>query len=210
MDSEETNPSDNGNNRFEEKKKKRRAELLDAALSVIREKGFNETRVKDITEKAGTAVGNFYRYFESKEAIFEALITQFYEIIKEKVELLAQEQIPSFKSVKRLFREYVDIFLENQTIALVFIEQLGGINEKYTQMKFDFIDNVTSVTESIISRIVKEGIARIQNPMLTARAWTGTLLESFRWWVRHGQDMITADEWVDNVTNFLIKGTVAK
>ena len=43
----------------------RRKELLDAALEVLRQKGPPECRVADITTAAGTAKGNFYRYFDS-------------------------------------------------------------------------------------------------------------------------------------------------
>jgi AcrR family transcriptional regulator len=41
----------------------RRAELVDAAIRVLREAGPEACRVEDITEAAGTAKGNFYRYF---------------------------------------------------------------------------------------------------------------------------------------------------
>src|SRR3954453_14368492 len=47
-----------------------RAALVEAAAHVFAEKQFLATNVSDIAKRAGTAHGTFYRYFDSKEAIF--------------------------------------------------------------------------------------------------------------------------------------------
>ena len=51
----------------------RRAALLDAARRVFEERGFLETRVADIAAEAKVAQGTFYTYFDSKDAIFQAV-----------------------------------------------------------------------------------------------------------------------------------------
>jgi TetR/AcrR family transcriptional regulator, transcriptional repressor for nem operon len=43
--------------------------LLDAALHVIRAKGYTATRVEDICEEAGLTKGSFFHHFESKEEL---------------------------------------------------------------------------------------------------------------------------------------------
>lgn len=48
--------------------------LLDAAAKEFGEKGFYEASISEITRRAGTALGSFYTYFDSKEAIFSALV----------------------------------------------------------------------------------------------------------------------------------------
>jgi AcrR family transcriptional regulator len=52
----------------------RTAEILDSARRAFAEKGFDGASMQDIARKAGMSVGNFYRYFPSKDAIVEALI----------------------------------------------------------------------------------------------------------------------------------------
>jgi AcrR family transcriptional regulator len=51
----------------------RRAELLDAAVRVLRERGPDACRVEDVTEAAGTSKGNFYRYFPTWDALLTAV-----------------------------------------------------------------------------------------------------------------------------------------
>jgi AcrR family transcriptional regulator len=53
---------------------KRRRRLLDSALLVFSRRGFHETRIEDVCAEAGISRATFYRYFESKEALFDALV----------------------------------------------------------------------------------------------------------------------------------------
>lgn len=48
--------------------------LLDAAAKEFAERGFHEASIIGITRRAGTALGSFYTYFDSKDAIFSALV----------------------------------------------------------------------------------------------------------------------------------------
>ncbi|MBT2186789.1 TetR/AcrR family transcriptional regulator [Sphingobium nicotianae] len=48
--------------------------LLDAAAIEFGEKGFHEASITGITSRAGTALGTFYTYFDSKDEIFRALV----------------------------------------------------------------------------------------------------------------------------------------
>lgn len=48
--------------------------LLDAAAAEFGERGFHEASISGITRRAGTALGSFYTYFDSKDAIFAALV----------------------------------------------------------------------------------------------------------------------------------------
>ncbi|MDE1917842.1 MAG: TetR/AcrR family transcriptional regulator [Sphingomonadales bacterium] len=48
--------------------------LLNAAALEFGEKGFHDAAISQITARAGVAAGSFYVYFDSKEAIFTALV----------------------------------------------------------------------------------------------------------------------------------------
>jgi len=48
--------------------------ILDAAQEEFGERGFSESSIVGITQRAGVALGTFYTYFDSKEAVFQALV----------------------------------------------------------------------------------------------------------------------------------------
>lgn len=51
-----------------------RRRLLEAAEGVFAELGYHDASIVKITERAHVALGTFYLYFDSKQAIFEALV----------------------------------------------------------------------------------------------------------------------------------------
>src|SRR5689334_16757385 len=62
--------------RWQRRKDARPPEILDSALAVFAQKGFAATRLDDVAAKAGITKGTIYLYFDSKQALFEALARQ--------------------------------------------------------------------------------------------------------------------------------------
>jgi len=56
-----------------------RRKIYEAALELFREKGFEQTTMRDIAAKAGVALGGAYYYFSSKEAIVLAFYHEMQE-----------------------------------------------------------------------------------------------------------------------------------
>ena len=63
--------------------RKTRQNILDAAEAEFGEKGFHDGSISGITQRAGVALGTFYTYFDSKEAIYEALVAYMSRRIRE-------------------------------------------------------------------------------------------------------------------------------
>ena len=63
-----------GKTRWRRRKDARPQEILEAALQVFAEKGFAAARMDEIAQRARVSKGTIYLYFESKEAVFRALI----------------------------------------------------------------------------------------------------------------------------------------
>lgn len=59
--------------RRERKKQETRQRLMEAALRLFREHGYDAATVEQIAEAADVAKGTFFNYFETKEAILPAL-----------------------------------------------------------------------------------------------------------------------------------------
>jgi len=59
--------------RRERKKQETRLSLMEAALRLFGENGYDATTVKDITDAVDVAKGTFFNYFDTKEAILPAL-----------------------------------------------------------------------------------------------------------------------------------------
>jgi AcrR family transcriptional regulator len=56
-----------------DKRERTRAALLDAALALTREKGFDQTTLQDVAARAGMTTGAIYGNFKNRDALFMAL-----------------------------------------------------------------------------------------------------------------------------------------
>jgi len=57
----------------------RKQQILDTALAVFAQKGYGDTRIGDIANATGIAKGTIYLYFESKDALFEAVFLRMFD-----------------------------------------------------------------------------------------------------------------------------------
>ncbi|MDC8455811.1 helix-turn-helix domain-containing protein [Marinobacter salarius] len=75
MDMLDTKPEATGKREFN--RIRNRSAILDAARECFRERGYDNTTIRDIVRRTGLAAGTFYNYFSSKQDIFAALLTDF-------------------------------------------------------------------------------------------------------------------------------------
>ena len=59
--------------------------ILDAALAEFGQKGFHDSSIVGITARAKVALGTFYTYFDSKEAVFAALVRDMSQQVRDHV-----------------------------------------------------------------------------------------------------------------------------
>ncbi len=84
--------------------------ILDAAAREFGEKGFHDASITGITQSAGVALGSFYTYFDSKDAVFRALVQDMSEQVREHVTpaiRAAPDQIAAERAGLLAFLEFV-------------------------------------------------------------------------------------------------------
>jgi len=81
-----------------------RRKIYEAAMEMFREKGFEETTMRDIAAKAGVALGGAYYYFSSKDAI----VLAFYREMQETSTPLVGGALADKKKLKERIRAVLD------------------------------------------------------------------------------------------------------
>lgn len=91
--------------------------LLDAAAEEFGEKGFHEASVSSITRRAGVALGSFYTYFDSKDALFRALVADMSEKVRTSARAALSEDMGALEieqaalaAFLRFAREHKEIY----------------------------------------------------------------------------------------------------
>ncbi len=94
--------------RVVKKSEERKEELLDIALHLFLQKGYENTSVKDIYEGANGSFGMFYHHFDSKEKIFEAAMDRYaHSFAGALAELLLDQEIDFKKRYPMVIKRYL-------------------------------------------------------------------------------------------------------
>ncbi len=101
----------------------RRAQIIDAAITLWSERGYEAVGIRELARHLGVSKGAMYHYFESKEALFEAVCAHLmaydltlFEALREEHEFVAERVLALFSLFKasslehgariRLLQEY--------------------------------------------------------------------------------------------------------
>ena len=105
-----------------ERGRRTRRKLLDAATLEFGDKGFHEASISGITRRAGVALGSFYTYFESKEAIFQALVRDFSEGVKDAAASALQAGASALDRERDALRAFLEFASINKEIYRIIDE----------------------------------------------------------------------------------------
>ena len=143
--------------RWQRRKDERPAELLAAALEVFVEKGFAATKLADVARRAGVTKGTVYLYFDSKEALFKAVVRETIVPVIAQGEALARAFTGSARElVERLVREYWRLVGET---ALAGIPKLMMAEAAtFPELTRFYYDEVVTRGHRLMAGVIERGI----------------------------------------------------
>lgn len=96
--------------------------LLDAAAKEFGERGFHDASISGITRRAGTALGSFYTYFDSKEAIFSALVKDMSQGVARAAAAGMSNDVAGIERERDALAAFLDFARENKEIYRIIDE----------------------------------------------------------------------------------------
>jgi len=82
----------------------RRNEILDVAQRLIYTKGYEQMTIQDILDNLQISKGAFYHYFDSKQALLEAIIERMQQEVEQILLPIVQDpQLPALEKLHRFF-----------------------------------------------------------------------------------------------------------
>jgi AcrR family transcriptional regulator len=96
----------NGCPKRRRRKDARPSEIVEAARLTFLDKGFAATRIEDIAARAGVSKGTVYLYFDTKEALFEAVMrTNVVPVIEQVIRAIREDETtPAMTHLKLIAR----------------------------------------------------------------------------------------------------------
>ena len=96
--------------------------ILDAARLEFGERGFAESSVSSITGRAEVALGTFYTYFDSKEALFAALVSDMSERVRIAVAPALDGAVDALDGERRALAAYLGFVANHREVYRIIDE----------------------------------------------------------------------------------------
>ena len=175
----------------------KRRQILDAAVRVFARKGFHASRVGDIAEEAGVAHGLLYHYFDSKDAVLQAVFHENWNVLLERIDSVEETDEPAADQLRHIATIILRTWLHLPDVVRVVIQEFGRSPELAER-----IGDLAQPIE-LFQRVIERGIARGEfrediDPRVAATIVYGGIDELLTGWVLDrlpaGEDDIAAAE----------------
>jgi AcrR family transcriptional regulator len=171
----------------QERSKSRRQRLLDAALTVFTEQGYNATPIDDIARASETSKGGVYFHFPSKQALFLALLEESSAALLEKVEAaMASEPDPLLRGEAAL-RAVIMSFAEHRLLARLLLVEAAGAGRDFNRALTDMHERFAMLIAACLDEAVAAGQIAPLDTRFTARAWYGAVNHTVLHWLQSGE-----------------------
>lgn len=191
------------------KQKDAKAGILTAALEEFSEKGYHATTIDSIAERAGIAKGTVYRYFKTKEALFNALkedtITEFVELARKDL----SEQDDVLRIIESVIKMYLSFFEQNSAFFKVIIQEQQDFGREFSEK---FIHELILALPGLKRRCWKasrSGYLKQMNYFTVFYGIIGFLNGVIQKWLHDGAERSLLGE-IDTVKEVLFYGFVAR
>jgi TetR/AcrR family fatty acid metabolism transcriptional regulator len=125
--------------------------IIEAALRVFSAKGFADTRMADVANEANLSYGLIYHYFQNKEALFDAIVDDWWSTIYGKMEALKKTDASTREKLTGVIKFMMNAYTEMPHHMVIFISEVsrGFISHASPQRKDNF-NKFISLCEDIV------------------------------------------------------------
>jgi AcrR family transcriptional regulator len=154
----------------------RRRKILDAALQLMHDKGYERMTIDDVLAKTGMSKGALYHYFRSKRALLEGIVEAIGEDGVRQLQAVVDD--PNLGAIEKLhayFRTEGALKTENVTAVSTLMQLRRGENNALLRQKLsqESMRTTAPMLEAVIRQGCDEGVFDTDYPHEAAVIITG-------------------------------------
>jgi AcrR family transcriptional regulator len=196
-------PAHSAAERFQKQREHTRAELLTSARRVLAKKGFHRTKVADISRDAGVAVGTFYLYYPTKEALFLELVEDTVRLLKLEIDAGRGASTDPRERARAGLQTFFAFAQQHRELFRIVFGHGATFHDVVQRTQQLFAEDVAAnLTEGMHAKVF-----RSNDPAILAQAFIGMSLQVVSWWLDHPD--VPVEEVVESLLDFVSHGTDA-
>lgn len=157
----------------------RRDAFLDVAQRLVETKGYEAMSIQDVLEALEVSKGAFYHYFDSKQALLEAVVERFADgAMARMAPIFGDPKLSALEKLERVFAGIAGWKAERKDLVLAIIEVWNSdsnaiVREKLRRMSVRFL---TPLFSAVIKQGIDEGMFNVASPDETATVLLSVML----------------------------------
>lgn len=159
-----------------ERGRRKRGALIQAAREVFEEQGFEDTRIAQITGRAGVAYGSFYTYFDSKETVFHEVAKGVAGEMFDAARSAAPPDTTPVDRIRHATERFLSAYRDNARIMQV-IEHVSPRHPHFRSLFLEirglFVERIVAGTR----RLQEEGLASADIDVPVTASMLGGMVE---------------------------------
>ena len=168
----------------DEQKERTRRALIQAAIALIIEHGYDAVTVTDIADRAGYGRGTFYLHFENKEDIVWSILRRYFENLNERI----VASLDGSPTPRQAYQSWLNMFENAGQLAQFFRLLNGSTAQTMRRRQRDYLVELTGDNLRLGLYPPLDDLP----PEFAARFLVGATIELLEWWVISRPDFTAA------------------
>ncbi|WOV86482.1 TetR/AcrR family transcriptional regulator [Sporosarcina oncorhynchi] len=141
--------------------------IMEKALELFAEQGFEATSVQQITDRCGMSKGAFYLSFKSKDELIAALIDYFTTQFTSNIDYLVKTTKNDDELLYKFFYTVFESFYKHSDFAKVLIkEQMRSFNKEFIIKMRSYDQMLENTILSMVERLYDEEVSRTKHDLV--------------------------------------------
>lgn len=161
------------------RKERTRQAIIEAGLRLFSEKGFTGATTREIAKDAGIAEITLFRHFQTKESLFEEVISR-YSFLPALRNLLPE--ISNFlyeDALVAIAKKFLDTLYLRKDLIRIMLMEIHRYPEQMQKVYNSLIDEVIKTLASYFENMQKKGVLNEFDVDMGARAFLGMFFSYF-------------------------------
>jgi AcrR family transcriptional regulator len=183
-----------------------RAEIIQAAAQIFRQKGYHGTSMQDIADAVTLKKASLYHHVSGKQDILVSILDQALDLLIEDLDRVLAQELPADLKVRQAMRVYIERLTQDPDLAAVLLMEHRSLEDELRDDHVVRRDRFEKLWRKMIAQGEREGVFRKMDRSLAAFALLGVLNWMITWYRPNGR--LRAEEIADQFADLVLDGLI--
>jgi len=170
--------------------KRRRRQIVDAAVELFIRKGFHKTTTREIAQKAGLSIGSVYEYVSTKEDVLYLVCDVIHAEAERQISEALERSAGGRETLAEVIREYFLVCDRMSDHILLVYQETQSLPSRWRKKVLENEVRFTGLFKGVLERLVAAGeVPALEERTLELMAHNITVLGHMwtfrRWFLKH-------------------------